>query len=82
MMLWRRFLGWRWWVQVLIVFAASRVVTTAILLAFASAQQANPWTGPSPDYWRFASIWDGNWYKIVALVGYPTTLPIGSDGHV
>jgi len=80
--LWERFRGWRWWVQVLLVFAASRVVTTLILLGFAAAQQQNSWTGPHPDYFSFASIWDGNWYKIVAVVGYPTTLPIGADGHV
>jgi hypothetical protein len=79
--LWQRFLGWRWWVQVLIVFAASRVVTTVILLAFAQAQQQNAWTGPHPDYFSFASIWDGTWYKIVALSGYPTTLPI-DGGHI
>ena len=79
---WERFLGWRWWVQVLVVFVASRVVTTAILLAFAAMQQQNAWTGPHPDYFSFASIWDGHWYDIVAQVGYPTTLPIGADGHV
>jgi hypothetical protein len=65
-----------------VVFVASRVVTTVILLAFAAAQQQNPWTGPHPDYFSFASLWDGHWYDIVAVVGYPTTLPVGSDGHV
>jgi hypothetical protein len=80
--IWRRFLGWRWWVQVLIVFAASRVVTTVILLAFAAAQGQNAWTGPHPDYFSFASIWDGHWYYIVAVSGYPTTLPVGADGHI
>jgi len=78
----RRVGGWPWWGRVLLVFAASRVVTTIILLAFAAAQQQNPWTGPHPDYFAFASIWDGNWYHIVAVSGYPMTLPIGSDGHV
>jgi hypothetical protein len=79
--LWQRFLGWRWWVQVLIVFAASRVVTTAIMLVFAAAQQQNAWTGPHPDYFSFAGIWDAHWYYIVAVAGYPTSLPV-SDGHV
>ena len=80
--IWQRFLGWRWWIQVLIVFAASRVVTTVILLAFAAAQAQNAWTGPHPDYFSFASIWDGHWYDIVAVTGYPTTLPVGTDGHI
>jgi hypothetical protein len=79
---WQRFLGWRWWVRVLVVFAASRVVTTAILLAFAAAQQQNAWTGAHPDYFSFASIWDGHWYYIVAVSGYPTVLPVGTDGHI
>lgn len=80
--LWTRFTRWRWWVRVLVVFAASRVVTTIIMLAFAAVQKQNPWTGPHPGYFSFASIWDGHWYDIVATVGYPTTLPIGSDGHI
>jgi hypothetical protein len=80
--LWRRFVGWPWWARVLLVFAASRVVTTVIMLAFAAAQQQNSWTGPRPGYFDFAGIWDGHWYYIVAVSAYPTTLPIGADGHV
>jgi hypothetical protein len=71
-----------WWVQVLVIFAASRVVTTIILLVFAWLQQANPWTGAHPDYFSFAQIWDGTWYHIVATSGYPSTLPHDSAGHV
>jgi hypothetical protein len=71
-----------WWVQVLVIFAASRVVTTIILLVFAWLQLANPWTGAHPDYFSFAEIWDGNWYHIVATSGYPSTLPHDSAGHV
>ncbi len=71
-----------WWARVLVVFAASRVVTTVILLAFAAVQARNPWTGPSPSYLDFAAIWDGDWYKRIALFGYPTTLPVDSSGHV
>ncbi len=71
-----------WWLRVLVVFVLSRIVTTIILLSFAAAQQQNPWTGARPDYFSFASIWDGHWYYIVAVSGYPSQLPIGSDGHV
>ncbi|HEX4401255.1 MAG TPA: hypothetical protein VHZ98_08015, partial [Galbitalea sp.] len=39
-----------WWVKILVIFVASRVVTTVILLVFAWLQQANPWTGAHPDY--------------------------------
>ena len=71
-----------WWVKVLVIFAASRIVTTVILLVFAWLQQANPWTGPHPDYFSFAGIWDGTWYHIVATSGYPAVLPHDSAGHV
>ena len=71
-----------WWVKVLLVFIASRVVTTTILLAAAAAQKINPWTGANPDYFDYAKIWDGHWYYIIALTGYPSVLPVTADGHV
>ncbi|MEP6479301.1 MAG: hypothetical protein ABJB03_07920 [Rhodoglobus sp.] len=71
-----------WWVKVLVVFVASRVVTTGILLDFARRQGANAWTGANPNYFDFAKIWDGHWYYIVSVVGYPSQLPLTADGHV
>lgn len=71
-----------WWAKVIVIFVASRIVTTSILLVYAAKQGTNSWTGPKPDYFSFASIWDGHWYYIIAAVGYPTELPITSDGHV
>jgi hypothetical protein len=71
-----------WWLKVLAIFVASRIVTTVILLVFAWLQQANPWTGAHPDYFAFAQIWDGTWYHIVAQSGYPATIPYDSLGHV
>ncbi len=71
-----------WWAKVLIVFAASRVVTTIIMLVYANIQAANPWTGPKPNYFAFAAMWDSYWYYIVAVSGYPAVLPHGTDGHV
>ncbi|HEX3678444.1 MAG TPA: hypothetical protein VHU90_01850 [Galbitalea sp.] len=71
-----------WWVKVLGIFVASRIVTTIILLVFAWLQQANPWTGAHPDYFAFAQIWDGTWYHIVAQSGYPAKLSFDSLGHV
>ncbi|HEY4268181.1 MAG TPA: hypothetical protein VGM94_08330 [Galbitalea sp.] len=77
-----RFRSTPWWVQVLVIFAASRVVTTVIMLVFASLQAANAWTGAHPDYFSFAGIWDGTWYHIVAASGYPAVLPHTADGHI
>ena len=75
---------WRlipWWLRIVIVFAVSRVVTTALMLVLASVQGPNPWTGAHPAYLDFASIWDGRWYNIVAVAGYPAQLPMTADGH-
>jgi len=71
-----------WWARVLVIFVASRIITTIILLAFASVQAANAWTGAHPDYFSFAGIWDGTWYRIVAASGYPAVLPLTTDGHI
>lgn len=71
-----------WWVRVLGVYAGSRVVTTVILLIFAARQGQNPWTGPHPDYFSYATIWDGLWYNIVAVSGYPASLPSADGVHV
>jgi hypothetical protein len=71
-----------WWLKVAVVFLASRVVTTTLILWFASIQKLNPWTGAHPDYFDYAKIWDGHWYYIIALTGYPSVLPMTDDGHV
>ncbi|QNO38254.1 hypothetical protein H4J02_04300 [Protaetiibacter sp. SSC-01] len=75
---------WRltpWWGRVLVVFALSRVVTTAIML-WGAGEQART-TGASPlDYATFASNWDGQWYWLIAVAGYPSELPVDASGHV
>lgn len=35
----------------------------------------------SPGYWGVMASWDGQWYKSIALDGYPAELPM-SHGHV
>ncbi len=71
-----------WWLRVLVVWAASRVISTSLLLYFANRQAANPWSGPQPSYLAFAQFWDSTWYHIVAVSGYPATLPMTADGRV
>jgi hypothetical protein len=76
---------WRllpWWVRVLLVYAAARAITTAMMLVLAAAQGTNAWTGASPGYADFANMWDGNWYHIVAVVGYPADVPLTPEGRV
>jgi hypothetical protein len=71
-----------WWGKVLAIFVASRIVTTTLLLIFASMQELNAWTAASPSYVEFASLWDAHWYYIVSVSGYPSELPLTADGHV
>lgn len=71
-----------WWVKVLAIFVASRVITTVILLVYAGMQGSNAWTAAQPDYFSFASIWDGHWYYIISLSGYPSELSYTDAGQV
>jgi hypothetical protein len=71
-----------WWHRVLAVFLASRVITTIIFAIFAAAQPLSYRTGASPDYFTFATLWDGQWYWLVSQQGYPSTLPLNDAGQV
>ncbi|TFB89920.1 hypothetical protein E3O25_12825 [Cryobacterium sp. TMT1-3] len=71
-----------WWGKVLVVWALSRLVTTSLVLVLASVQGPNAWTGASPKYTDFATMWDGRWYNIVAIGGYPSVLPVTDAGQI
>ena len=71
-----------WWVKVIVVYLLARLATTVMLLVLANVQGQNPWTGPHPGYFDFASIWDGRWYDIIAETGYPKTLPMDAHGNL
>ena len=72
-----------WWVQVLLVYGAARLFTTAVFLWVASVQEQNPWTAEHPGYFPYVGLmFDGSWYKNVAENGYPAQLPVGADGLV
>ncbi|BCT76883.1 hypothetical protein SCMU_27250 [Sinomonas cyclohexanicum] len=77
-----RFAAFPWWVQVLAVYAAGRVVSFCILAAAALQQGANPWFAPQPDYWHFVQIWDSEWYGRIVQNGYPSALPHSPTGEV
>ena len=80
---WRaRYRAAPWWVRITVVYVAARLVTGAMLLAFASVQAANSFTAAHPSYLSFASIWDGAWYRVIATGGYPSVLPVDAAGHV
>ena len=66
----------------MLVYAAARAVTTALVLVLASMQGANAWTGAAPGYFEYANMWDARWFEIIAYYGYPSELPLTDDGHV
>ena len=79
---WRqRIAGWPWWIQVSLLYAASRLYSLAVFLAVARQQGPNPWTDAHPDYLSFIGIWDSAWYQRVYLEGYPAEIPRGLDGR-
>ncbi|MDJ0339303.1 hypothetical protein [Cryobacterium sp. PH31-O1] len=71
-----------WWGKVFVVWALSRLVTTSLVLVLASVQGPNAWTGARPRYADFATMWDGRWYNIVAMGGYPNVLPVTDTGQI
>lgn len=73
---------WPWWVQVALIYVASRLVSACIFMAAALQQGVNPWFPPAPDYWNFITIWDGRWYAEAAHNGYPPVLPVNANGGV
>ena len=75
--------AWRWWVQVLVVYALARAFSALVLLVVARTQAASGWTPASPSYVQYTGLmWDASWYRQIAEVGYPAHLPVGLDGSV
>ncbi|QGQ20068.1 hypothetical protein GC089_13700 [Cellulomonas sp. JZ18] len=80
---WERVRAWPWWVHVLLVHAATRVLAAVAFVWTAQVQEANLWTGARPDYLSsVALMYDGSWYRQIAEDGYPAQLPRGADGLV
>lgn len=73
-----RSLLWR----VTAVYLLLRAVTAAlVLLASRDQVPVDGWTGPKVDYVDMTVLWDGSWYRHVALEGYPVPIPEHSDGR-
>ncbi len=77
-----------WYLRVVIIWAATRVFTTAVFLITGYYQGESYWNGPRPGYFDFLNIWDVEWfwkiftYGLGQLPGYPTDLPVSEDGYV
>ncbi len=74
------------WTTPLLLWLASRVVSTALLATVYVVATANGWTFASyrrdPSFFTFSGSWDASFYRIIAQHGYPTTLPLDDAGHV
>ncbi|HEV7184427.1 MAG TPA: mannosyltransferase family protein [Leifsonia sp.] len=77
---------YRWWAVVLVVFAASRVLTTTLMLALFLIATAAHWPFASsrvdPTFFTFSGSWDASFYRRIAEHGYPAELPTDGAGHV
>ncbi len=74
------------WVVVLLVYLASRLVSTAFLLTMFLVATAEGWRFAShrddPSFFTFSGSWDSSFYRRIALEGYPRELPVDSAGNV
>lgn len=62
--------------RVAAVYLGLRAVSAVVVLLAVARQTPVPaWTGPDVDYVDMTVLWDGSWYRTVALEGYPVPLP-------
>jgi hypothetical protein len=74
---------WPWWGRTLGVYAVSRLFAVIVFLWVAGYQKKNYWTAAHPSYFPWVSLmFDGSWYKKIALHGYPSTIPVDAAGNV
>lgn len=78
----RRFSLWPAWLQVLTIYAVSRLFDFVLLSRVARMQPGTWMNPPHPGYVGFLSMWDGFWYRRIAVTGYPSTLPVDHQGLV
>lgn len=73
-----------WWARVLLVYVASRVVSTTLLLTAFLTAKANDLTFASPrsTFFDFLGSWDASSYRRIATDGYPSELPLDAAGNV
>jgi len=73
-------------VVVLVLYALSRLVSSAWLGGLFSLATSQGWAFAShradPSFASFSGSWDASFYRTIAQQGYPTELPVDDDGHV
>lgn len=71
-----------WWVRVSLIWLASRVLTTTVMVTTASQVASRPTSNGPLGYAALSQLWDAGWYQKVALHGYPSILPHNASGSV
>ena len=71
-----------WWLRVLAVYGATRLLTIFLFVITAAFQGDNYWTKANPNYFDFLNIWDVEWFGKIYAAGYPTVLPLAENGAV
>lgn len=79
-----------WWAAPLAIYAVARIVS-GVVLAWAARTQPELTDDPgwhvegtrpaSPSYWEVLANWDGQWFKTIALYGYPEVDVSASTGQ-
>lgn len=64
------------------VWLASRVFTTAVMLVLSALQGATKHTQAGEGFLLFSNHWDAGWYRTIAEHGYPNRLPLDASGNV
>ena len=76
-------LAFPYWIQALVVYTVTRLLTLGIIAGVARHQGQTPWNGPEgPSLTEFLGFWDAEWYWRIATQGYPRVLPVLENGAV
>lgn len=70
------------WLAALVLFAASRLLTTALFVWVQSLATERSRAGAHPTLLDLATAWDGQWYWLIGVQGYPAVLPLTDAGQV
>lgn len=70
------------WLQVVLVYAVARLITTVMIVIVGSQVGSSSRAGGYTDFFDFSAIWDAQWYWRISLIGYPSELPLDGAGNV
>lgn len=74
------------WVAVLLIYAGSRLYSSALLAGMLALAKAQDWLfigiRGKPGFVVFSGSWDGWFYRSIAESGYPVNVPTDAFGHV